>query len=178
VLTALRGVHGICVVIKVHPADSEVAFERLAITADPSGGIAVIGQCDLDALLGEASLLICQRSNIVITAAILGTPTLVCDFSTSPRILDFVEEGVAAGCPTPADIGPLVHRYVFDSDARRELLAGIAGNLHRFNGPNDGHSADRISSALCAAIGRNVLATEPPAADSSSFLAIGARLKD
>lgn len=149
VLSALRNEQDLYVVVKVHPADSVVAFERLAARfIDSPSRVAVIGECDLDALLGEASLLVCQRSNIIVTAAILGTPTLVCAFGGSQTIVDFVEEGIAVGCPTPADIRRLIRQYVFDEVSRAQLLRSTARNLHRFNGPNDGNSTRRIVANL------------------------------
>jgi hypothetical protein len=152
ILAALRADKQLCLVIKVHPADSIAAFERLAEAVAPEANVAIIGSCNLDALLSEASLLICQRSNIIITAAILGTPTLVCDFTTTPRILDFAREGIAAECTNPADIATLTHKYIFDPAERAALLARTADNLHRFNGPCDGKTVPRIANILQHAI--------------------------
>jgi hypothetical protein len=140
-------------VIKVHPADSVAAFQRLALDLDPRGEIAVLGGCDLGALLSQASLLICQRSNIVVDAALLGTPTMVCRFAGESGVIDFVAEGLALSCPAAAEIRTLVRRYVFDLEARAAGLAAVAGSLHRFNGANDGGSARRIAAFLQRAAG-------------------------
>lgn len=152
VLGALAGREGLLIVIKVHPADSEEQFRRLAGEFAGTAEIAVVGHCDLDALLACADLLICQRSNIIITAALLQTPVLVCDFFGSDAIFDFAREGLGRKCLEPDEIWPDVQSLVFAPDARARQLRRQNENLRRFNGPNDGHSAERIVGFLEAAM--------------------------
>lgn len=152
VLGALSGRDGLLIVIKVHPADSEEQFRRLAREFAGTTEIAVIGRCDLDALLACADLLICQRSNIIITAALLQTPVLVCDFFGSDAIFDFAREGLGRKCPEPDQVWPDVQSLVFAPDVRASQLRRQNENLRRFNGPNDGHSAERIVEFVEAAM--------------------------
>lgn len=153
VLGQIGGRQEIYVVIKVHPADSLEQFEALCLKMG-LGNVKIVGRCDLEALLAVASLLICQRSNIIITALLLGTPTLVCDFNGSDAIVDFEREGIAIKCASSDEIWRETSRLVFDQAYREKAIAELTEKMQRFNGPNDGNSAMRVVSRLKESVAR------------------------
>lgn len=144
VMDALATIDDIFVVLKVHPSDDGEFFERYVESLSNRDRIQVVQACDLGALLHTADLLICIISNIIISAAVLGTPTLVCDFSNKRRVLDFVAAGLCRGCFDPDSVRDLVTSMVFDEDEKRKSSEMLAVGARQFNGPCDGRSASRI----------------------------------
>src|SRR5262249_53704901 len=110
--------------------------------------IVAVQQCDLLALLCAADLLIAILSNVIITAGVLGTPTLVCDFSEKTRVLNFVKEGLCAGCYEPKEVSAVVQDLLFNPESKAAAQRRLTTGLRRFNGPNDGNSHQRIASFL------------------------------
>src|SRR5262249_54256775 len=78
VLRALADMEDVAVVLKVHPSDSELFFSNFVDSLGNASNIRVIQKCELLPLLHVGDLLIAVVSNIIVTAAALGTPTLVC----------------------------------------------------------------------------------------------------
>lgn len=144
VLATLGDMDGVFVVIKVHPSDSVAFFEQYVGSLPRRDNIQVVGACDLGALLHTADLLICIISNIIISAAVLGTPTLVCDFSNKRRVIDFVAAGLCRGCFDPTDVRASVERLLFDPTEEARVREMLALGVRRFNGPSDGKGAWRI----------------------------------
>jgi hypothetical protein len=144
VLDGLAQIIGIFVVVKVHPADELEFFENYAASHPLRASIQVVQDIELGALLHRADLLICIVSNLIVSAAVLGTPTLVCDFSNKRRVLDFVEMGAAIGCFDPKAVHRMVTEILFPTDGNfnRESILNKARGL--FNGTSDGSSASRI----------------------------------
>lgn len=148
ILRALGAMDAVHVVVKVHPSDSLDFFERFVKSLPDPANIDVVKAYDLHALLSGADLLMAITSNIIITAAVLGTPTLVCDFSGKTDVLDFVAEGLAIGCHEPTEVGRSIESLLFDLSSRACALAAMGMGLARFNGPNDGRSVQRIVSLI------------------------------
>jgi hypothetical protein len=147
-LLAIGGVH---VVIKVHPQDSLEMYEEFARTLAAGGRLEVVGPCDLMALLHSADLLIAVYSNIIINAAVLGTPTLVCDFGNKRAPLDFVAAGLCLGCFDPAGLPQMLKDMLQPSETRRRAEDLLRRGISQFNGPNDGQSARRVAHEVEAA---------------------------
>jgi UDP-N-acetylglucosamine 2-epimerase len=146
-LTPMQDLH---VVLKLHPNDPEEPFHHLVRQLDHRANATVISRCDLHALLNVADLLICVRSNIIIEAAVMGTPTLVCDFNPGTARLNMVDEGIAIGCWRREDVASMSRRCLFDEETISEHRKLTRGGLARFNGPNDGKSCSRIVDFLLA----------------------------
>ena len=146
VLRSLSKMENVFVVVKVHPKDSVGYFRAVSTEIDEN--IQVVGIFDLGALLNSSDLLICVLSNLIISAAILGTPVLSCDFSGKRKVIDFVKEGLCFGCDKVEDvdsmIGDLLRLGKESSVVKQKLKQGIV----RFNGPNDGQSHSRIKDIL------------------------------
>lgn len=142
-LNVLGGMNGVHVVLKLHPEDSLEYFSSYVAALPRNENIDVVKQTDLGALLHTADLLICVLSNIIISAAVMGTPTLVCDFGGRTSVIDFVKEGLCIGCNDPAKLEKTLRSLLFDPSRESDLQRAIK-NIRRFNGPNDGRSAQRI----------------------------------
>lgn len=147
-LQALLQLAQVYVAIKVHPADSIEFYQEVARRHGSRQRIEVVGKCDLDALLNSADLLICVLSNIIVTAAQLGTPTLVCDFADKRRPLDFVKAGLCLGCFDRQELAEMVRALLSDSPQRKTALEMMGAGLRAFNGPNDGLSHIRVAQEV------------------------------
>lgn len=140
-LTPMQDLH---VVLKLHPDDPEEPFHQMASRLTHRDNLTVIPRCDLHALLNAADLLICVRSNIIIEAAVMGTPTLVCDFNAELARINMVEEGIALGCWRREDVAAKTRACLFDEETIRTHREITRRGLARFNGPNDGNSCSRV----------------------------------
>jgi hypothetical protein len=149
VLTALDGVHP---VIKVHPNDSLEMYENYAASLDVGDKLEVVKSCDVNALLHAAELLTCIFSNLIVSAGVLGTPTLVVDFANKRAPLDFVAQGLCLGCFQPDKLDQMLSDLLQPSALRNTAEALLQKNINRFNGLNDGRSAARVADACGRAV--------------------------
>lgn len=150
ILNALGGMEGVHVIVKVHPSDRLSYFQSYVSGLPQSENIEVVQDTDLGALLQTADLLICVISNIIISAAVMGTPNLVCDFGSRTGVIDFVKEGLCIGCNDRAKLKDMIHGLLFDPEQRDCVKSHLARGLARFNGPSDGRSAERIADYIIA----------------------------
>jgi predicted glycosyltransferase len=154
VLRVLGEMPDVHVVLKVHPSDSLSFYQDFVQNLPCADNIEVVKDCEVQALLHTADLLVCIISNMIVMAAILGTPTLVCDFSGKRRPLDFVAEGLSFGCFSQSEIAPMVRRLLFDPAAAQEWRQMRRTALRGFNGPNDGQSHSRVVDLVMAVAGK------------------------
>lgn len=152
VIDALASMADVEIVLKLHPADSADFYRDWLARRGLSERVVLVERCDLDALLDAADLLVCVLSNIIVRAALLGTPTLVCDFGDKRRPLDFVAEGLATGCFKPEDVDGMLGAMLRDSPVRDSAMASLKNAAQRFNHGNDGQSAARVAARLEAAV--------------------------
>jgi glycosyltransferase involved in cell wall biosynthesis len=150
ILTALTSLPDVHVVLKVHPDDPLEQFEALARKLGIRYQIDIVKSCDLSQLLGASDLLICAMSNVAIEAAVTGTPTLMCDFSGRTTVINLVQEGLCVGCTEPAKLAETVQTLLTDPVTRKQALDLMTAGIRRFNGPNDGRSAERIVDFVIA----------------------------
>jgi hypothetical protein len=162
-LTPMQDLH---VVLKLHPDDPEEPFRQMASRLPHRDNVTVIPRCDLHALLNVADLLICVRSNIIIEAAVMGTPTLVCDFNPELARINMVEEGIALGCWRREDVAAMTRECLFDEATIRAHREITRHGLARFNGPNDGRSCARVVDFILD-WRRRVLGTDTDAASAA-----------
>jgi len=149
VLRALLALEGVHTVLKVHPADSVGQFSALAASLNPGGRrLEVVRECDLMALLGAADLVIGVLSNILVSGAMLGAVTLVCDFGGKRHALDLAAEGLSEGCFDPHHLAATLRRVLFDPVARARLERRSRRARVRFNGACDGRADERVAAAL------------------------------
>ena len=146
VLRSLSKMKNVFVVVKVHPKDSVDYFRFVSSEIDEN--IEVVGIVDLGALLNSSDLLICILSNLIISAAILGTPTLSCDFSGKRKVIDFVEENLCFGCNKVEEIDSIIENLLCLGKESSVIKQKLKQGIVRFNGPNDGQSHSRIKDIL------------------------------
>ena len=146
VLRSLSKMKNVFVVVKVHPKDSVDYFRSVSSEIDEN--IEVVGIVDLGALLNSSDLLICILSNLIISAAILGTPTLSCDFSGKRKVIDFVEENLCFGCNKVEEIDSIIENLLCLGKESSVIKQKLKQGIVRFNGPNDGQSHSRIKDIL------------------------------
>lgn len=148
VLQALAAMPTVDIVLKLHPADSADVFRNYLIREGLTDRVLCVDNCDLDALLHTADLLVCITSNLIVRAAHLGTPTLVCDFSDKRRPVDFVAAGLATGCFAPEKVVARLTELINDGPERQRAVACLKGGISPFNDGADGRSATRIAGRL------------------------------
>src|SRR5262249_2484129 len=165
VLRSVADMEDVAVVLKVHPSDSELFFNNFVDSLGNASNIRVIQKCELLPLLHVADLLIAVVSNIIVTAAALGTPTLVCDFSGKSKVVKFVAERLCEGCYSPHEVATTIRSLLFDETTRAAALRRLQTGVKRFNGPNDGNSHKRIASYI-QSVGKKT-STSPGASESS-----------
>lgn len=152
VLEALSAMPEVEIVLKLHPADSAKLYGDQLAQRGLAGRVVIVERCDLDALLHAATLLVCVLSNIIVRAAILGTPTLVCDFGDKRRPLDFVTTGLAVGCFSPQQVAPMLADLIGDGPARERVVAQLKQAALRFCYRIDGKSAERVAARLLSLV--------------------------
>ncbi|MEM5493327.1 hypothetical protein [Hoeflea sp. AS16] len=150
VLETLASIDNVTIVLKLHPADSADYFRNLLARLGLADRVRLVERCDLDALLHAADLLICVLSNIIVNAALLGTPTLVCDFSNKRAPLDFVSHGLALGCFSADQLPQIIPSMLDENGLRKQALELLPRGMKGFNKPSDGRSALRIARLLHA----------------------------
>ena len=151
---SLLSINGTHIVIKVHPSDDLDMFEQYARSLIAGEKLEVVKSCDLIALLHAADLVIAIYSNVIINAAVLGIPTLVCDFGNKRAGFDFVAAGLSVGCFDPADLPQMLKEMLEASPLRKTAEELLRRNIRQFNGANDGQSAVRVAQEIKS---RNIL---------------------
>lgn len=151
IFRALAEMDDVQVIVKVHPADSLDFYVRTAVSFQGRQQFLVVKDFHLCELLNAADLLLSIVSNIIVIAAMMGTPNLVCDFSGKTSSVDFVAEGLSRGCYDPREIASMVRRSLFDADFRKASIAMLDRGIRRFNGPGDGKSHVRVADFILSA---------------------------
>ncbi|MEM5493321.1 UDP-N-acetylglucosamine 2-epimerase [Hoeflea sp. AS16] len=158
ILQAVTRIAGAHVVFKLHPDDNPAAMREMAERAGVADSIDIVHRYPLGQLLGAADLLVSVMSTVIIEAAVVGTPTLVCDFSGKSAVLDFVEEGLSLGCYDPRDVQRQAEAMLFDAAVAESASQKMRDGIERFNGPNDGQSAKRIARLVSDRVNSGVAA--------------------
>lgn len=152
VVRSLLDIPNVYVIIKVHPSDNPDVFRRYVNKLGADCPVEVVAACDLNALLSAADLLVCIVSNIIVTAAVVGTPTLVCDFSNKRAPVDYCREGLCLGCFDPAKVPDVLNLMLKDSEMRDHAYEMLKTGIRRFNGLNDGASGTRVAMEVVGAL--------------------------
>lgn len=133
------------IIIKLHPDDHRYEFEQMLKRLNCPDNVVIVDKTDLHALLNVGELLITMGSNLILEAAVMGTLTLVHNFSNAPCFIDFVNEGLCFGAYSVEEFRKKAYLLLYDpvvqSNARKKLTA-----ISKFNGPNDGRSSQRIAN--------------------------------
>lgn len=147
-MRALARFPGLRVVLKLHPADTPSEFEALVGECRALGGVVdLVERCDLDALLHRAALLVTTHSNIIINAAMLGTPSIVHDYSDIYRV-DFHAAGVSLLAESPEALERQTRELLASPERREACSRAARSNISQFCGALDGESAARVAAIL------------------------------
>jgi hypothetical protein len=149
ILNVLCKLESILVVLKLHPSDNRDYYLDYIIKNSLDKKITLIQHCKLSELFSLTFLIIGVISNVIISASISKVPTLICDFSGKTKVLNFHAEGICPGCFEVSGLEETITKLT--SMAQNELKEYFVKNywkLERFNGPNDGKSAQRVSKIL------------------------------
>lgn len=144
------------VVVKLHPSDSrEYYFSILRKFLGEQSNVKLIQkEIDVLSLVSSSDLLVTMGSNLIVEAAAMGRISLSYNFSGTPCPIDFVKEGLCCGANSILEFEQSVQRLLFDEQGIAEAQSMLS-SISRFNGLNDGQSAERITSLLAGAIHHN-----------------------
>jgi hypothetical protein len=148
IVRALLPIEGLFIAVKLHPSDREEVFLPLVQSLGQDAPVALIKQCDIQALFSVCELVVCQRSNVIVEAAVRGVPCIACNFTGDETIvIDFVAEGLCVGAESPGEFSRIAADALAGGKMWDEMQRRLA-TVSRFNGPNDGRSAERIADRV------------------------------
>lgn len=150
IINHIKEIPNVFMVLKLHPDDYSISkiYENLADKYSNNIKISVIKNCNLHALLHIADILLCERSNIIINAALLNTITILSDFSGNYEIIDFAQEGIGIRPQGITELKNLIEKLLGNQEFYDSSLNKIQQNLKRFTGFNDGKTVSRITKRL------------------------------
>jgi len=136
-------------VIKLHPSESvenyEVLLEDLdGISCRPT----VVADIDLHALLAASELLVTGFSNVALEAALLDKPVLVVNLTGEPDPLPFVQDGIALGAYSEAEVERQFNRIMSEPLISEQLRVGRHQYMQRNPQLFDGKATDRVVNLL------------------------------
>ena len=141
---AVRLAQGVHLVVRCHPAETPEAYLRLAGSA-PNITVAPT-DIDLAATLAVADLVVTVNSTVALEAMALGVPALALNL---PNYLSpFVEAGVMLGCSSPAEIAPVLQRFLSDGQAHAALRTRQQAFMAEYEMLPAGRAADRAVGAI------------------------------
>ncbi len=140
---AMKGLKGITLVIKQHPAESEAHTDLIKKFVDRCGIDAVLTPKNSDTYeqLFVCDLMITRHSTTAVEALALKKPVIILNLSGEPDPVDYVREGVAAGVYDENDLKMTIERLL-END--RELMKNRDSYLDRHLFKIDGKATDRV----------------------------------
>lgn len=149
-LTALRSLNNIHTVVKLHPDDDLKTFLELVTRLKlPPQRFAVVKDCDLDALLNAADVLITTFSNIIINAAVLGTAVISHNYTNAFGV-DFAAAAVGCKATSPEELLVLLSRLLGEPAFRTENVEASRLAVRQFISEHGGRSATAIAQVMAA----------------------------
>jgi hypothetical protein len=145
-LDACRRVRNVRLVVKCHPGESLVPYER-ALESAPFAAV-VRPATDLGSLLASSRLLVTVNSTSAIEALVLGVPALVLGLPNN--LSPFVDDGVMAGAGEGSELSDLIEALLYDESRRRSLADRRQKFLDRYGMNADGRAAERAVDAIIA----------------------------
>jgi hypothetical protein len=144
---AVGAMPGVQLAIKTHPAETPDLY---AAVADGHWNVRVLpAAAPLPALLRASRAMVTVNSSLALDAAALGVPTLVIGLPNN--LSPFVEAGIMAGA-AGREIGPQLHRILYDEGFRQQIERARDAYLARFEIGSDGRAAARSADAILALI--------------------------
>lgn len=140
---SLAAIPSVYTILKLHPDDKRAEFARMLDRLGDPPNVEIAERMDVQALLNACDLLVAMFSNLIVEAGVMGTISLVHNYSGTPCYLDFVDEGLCFGAFSEEEFERLAGLLLFDEVMRSEAIKKLS-RISRFNGPNDGNSAKRV----------------------------------
>lgn len=145
---AIAAMPGVQLAIKTHPAETAEVY---AAVAAGRGNIRILpASAPLAPLVRASRAIVTMNSTVALDAAVLGVPALVIGLPNN--LSPFVEAGAMAGAHSPGEIGPALHRILYDEGFRLQLERARIAYLSRFGIASDGRAAARAADAVLAAM--------------------------
>lgn len=142
VLEVCLNMEDVYIVIKLHPADtilnvSKIINNHFCIKEN----LKIITDCDVDALLNVASLLLCIQSNVIVRSALMGTPIICPIFSGRKRAINFSENGLTEDCSDQRHLKFQINKLLRDGEYRKLAIENMQKSVKYFAGSADGNSS-------------------------------------
>jgi hypothetical protein len=141
---AARGMPGIRLVVKPHPAEGDAPYRAAA--ADVANVVIAPADADLGQLTAIAAALVTANSTAAIEAMPLDVPALVVGLPNN--LSPFVDAGAMAGVHAPAEVAPALRALLYDREMRQRLSAAREAFLARYGIRGDGGAASRAADAI------------------------------
>jgi hypothetical protein len=133
--------------IKAHPAETPDLYG--AVVGRHRNVRVLPASAPLAALLRACRAIVTVNSTVALDAAALGVPTLVIGLPNN--LSPFVDAGIMAGAAS-SEIGPQLHRILYDEGFRLQIARARDAYLARFGMGSDGRAAARSADAILALI--------------------------
>lgn len=136
--------------IKLHPYDDETSYQHFVSLIEdrlPDRG-RVFWKEDVHELVCASDIVVSTFSNVVLEAAMLERPVICANLTGEQLPVPFVEQGVAWGADSPAELQQCVRRAISDAAFREEIKARSAGYFAQNPHLLGGRAADRVASVV------------------------------
>jgi hypothetical protein len=145
-LDGARGLGGVHIAIKTHPAETPAVYDGLV--AGRAHVTVLDAATPLAPLLRACRAVVTVNSTVALDAAVLDVPALVLGLPNN--LSPFVDAGVMAGVlGADADAaGRALQRILYDEEFRHALARARRAFLTRFNFQADGRAAERAAAAI------------------------------
>jgi hypothetical protein len=144
-VAAMPDVH---LAIKTHPAETPDVYEAVASGRE---NIRVLpASAPLAPLLRASRAVVTMNSTVALDAAVLGVPALVIGLPNN--LSPFVDAGIMAGASSQGEIGPALHRILYDEGFRLQVERDRTEYLSRCGMASDGQAAARAAETVMAAM--------------------------
>ena len=151
VFGAIRGLVGVSLVIKQHPAEPEKYTKELMDQIESYGINAVITPRDSDTYeqLFVCDLMITRHSTTAMEAVALGKPVIILNLSGNPDPVEYVQEGVARGIYNSDDLRAAVEQLLADDS---DLSAKRGTYIEKYLNKIDGKATERVIDIIIKSI--------------------------
>jgi CDP-glycerol glycerophosphotransferase (TagB/SpsB family) len=148
-------------VVKVHPREDTAGYEALVEQMVPrAGNVAVTRDINLGALLVACDVVLTGFSNVAIEAALLNKPVLAINLVGEPDVLPFVDDGIAVGAHTEAEVEQQVASLLTDAAAVETLARTRNAYFERNPYLRDGKATERVVALVEEMVGAGRLHSE------------------
>jgi len=146
-IEALREVPDTQIVIKPHPNESS-SWHKKHLKEWEVFAVILPPKSETNAAIHACDLFIAVHSTTIIEALLLGKLVIVVNFSKSPDILPWVQEGAVLGVYDPQELAPVIKKALFNEEAIRQELANRSKFVYNHTYKNDGKATERVIGVI------------------------------